>query len=127
MPEFTPLLLLGVALAGGLGAAARYVTDTLLRERREWTAPAATFLINATGSFLLGLFTGLVTDGTWHALLGAGFCGGFTTFSTAMLDAVRLWREQRRGRAAVFLFGQFIVCAVFAVAGALLFVTPPSA
>lgn len=126
MPEFSPLLLLGVSLVGGLGAACRYLADTLLRERRGWSAPGATFFVNALGSLLLGLFAALIADGTWHALLAAGFCGGFTTFSTAMLDVVRLWRAGERGRAVWFSVGQFIVCAVFALAGALLFATPPS-
>jgi CrcB protein len=62
-------------------------------------------VINVTGSFLLGLVTGLVLahglPAEWRAILGTGFLGGYTTFSTASYETVRL-AQQRRYRAALF-------------------------
>jgi CrcB protein len=67
--------------------------------------PLGTTVINVTGSFLLGLVTGLaLTHGLpaeWRAILGTGSLGGFTTFSTASYETIRL-AQQHRYRAALF-------------------------
>ncbi|MGN6425842.1 MAG: fluoride efflux transporter CrcB [Leifsonia sp.] len=101
----TPLVVLGVAAAGGLGAVARLVLDGVLRSRVAVSFPLGTTVINVTGSFLLGLVTGLALahglPPEWRAILGTGFLGGYTTFSTASYETVRL-AQQRRYRAALF-------------------------
>lgn len=85
-----------VCLAGGLGATARFVVDALLNRRLPNSPlPAGTLAINVTGSFLLGLLTGLAGHSAlapaWVSVAGTGFCGGYTTFSTACVELVRLW------------------------------------
>lgn len=101
----TPLLVLGVAVAGGLGAVSRLVLDGVLRSVTRLNFPFGTTVINVTGSFLLGLVTGLALvhglPAEWRTVLGTGFLGGFTTFSTASYETVRL-AQQRRYRAALF-------------------------
>jgi CrcB protein len=101
----TALLVVAVALAGGLGAVARLVLDGVLKARVRVSFPLGTTVINVTGSFLLGLVTGLARahglPPEWRALRGAGFLGGYTTFSTASYETVRL-AQQRRYRAALF-------------------------
>lgn len=101
----TPLLVLAVAVAGGLGAVARLVLDGAIRSRVRVNIPLGTTVINVTGSFLLGLVTGLALahglPAEWRAVLGTGFLGGYTTFSTASFETVRL-AQQRRYRAAAF-------------------------
>lgn len=101
----TPLLLLAVAVAGGLGAVARLVLDGVLRSRVRVNYPFGTTAINITGSFFLGLVTSLALahglPPEWRAILGTGFLGGYTTFSTASYETVRL-AQQRRYRAALF-------------------------
>lgn len=103
---------LWVALAGGLGAGARYVLDGLLTARRRGSGPAslptATLTINVLGSFLLGVVTGWAGRGaasevteTVRAVAGVGFLGGFTTFSTASVELVRLVRAERPWGAVV--------------------------
>lgn len=100
----TALLLLAIAGAGGLGAVARFVLDGALRSRFAVGFPFGTTVINVTGSFLLGLVTGLALahglPAEWRAVLGTGFLGGYTTFSTASYETVRL-ALQRRYRAAL--------------------------
>ena len=90
-------------LAVAAGAVARYVLDRLVSDVVRPDFPWGTILINLSGSFVLGLLTGL---GIYHAfptdarlVLGTGFCGGYTTFSTFTFETVRLI-EAGRGRAA---------------------------
>lgn len=115
----TPLLLLTIGIAGGLGAVCRFVLDGFLHTRRTRaelprttsavdtsTFPAfpwPTVTINLTGSFLLGLVVGVsvqVLPTAWSLVAGTGFLGGYTTFSTASVDAVRLARAGRWAAAA---------------------------
>lgn len=88
-----------LALAGGLGAASRFLLDGAIRSRRATTLPWGTITINLTGSFLLGLVTGLVAAHTlpegWLLIAGTGFLGGYTTFSTASFETVRLIQERK--------------------------------
>ena len=90
------LLALGVGLAGALGAAARYLMVEWVA--RWWThrIPLATLIINLTGAFALGLATtALVSPGALSArlLIGAGFLGGYTTFSTWSFETLALHRR----------------------------------
>ena len=71
-----------VALGAAVGAPVRYVAGQLLDGRLPW----GTVLVNWVGSLLLGLFTGLGLGGDSIALLGTGFCGGLTTFSSFMVQ-----------------------------------------
>lgn len=72
----TPLL---VALGAAVGAPARLWLGTGLDSDRF---PLGTFLVNVAGSFLLGLLSALALGEHAAALLGTGFCGGFTTYSS---------------------------------------------
>lgn len=88
-----------VAGAGGVGAVSRFVLDGLIRSRVTSLVPAGTFVINISGSLLLGFVTGLVLVGAepadFRVVLGTGFLGGYTTFSTAMIETVRLLQQRR--------------------------------
>lgn len=92
---------LAVALAGGLGAALRFVVDGAVRHRFPLLP---TTVVNVTGSLLLGVVAGLVLrhglPGSWAAVLGTGFLGGYTTFSTASTETVRLLQARRYAAAA---------------------------
>ena len=95
----TPLLFVGIALAGGLGSASRLFLDGIIRSRPRATMPWGTIALNLTGSFLLGLITGFGTSQllpeTVHLIVGAGFLGGYTTFSTASFETIRLLQERK--------------------------------
>lgn len=92
-----------VCMLGGLGAAARFWLDGVVGARRPGPWPVATMTINVAGSLLIGALLGLRTLGAVgpDVLLVAatGFCGGFTTFSTAMVEAVRLLQDGDARRA----------------------------
>lgn len=110
-----------LALAGGLGAAARFVLDGLVRARTSTPFPRGTFLVNVTGSLLLGLLAGAGAAGLVPAgaLLvgGTGFCGGFTTFSTAMVETVRLAQDGDVRRALLNAAGTLLACVTAAALG----------
>lgn len=113
-------LFVGIATAGGLGAALRFVVDGLVRARTRGTFPWATVLINVSGSLLLGVVTGLAAahglDRAWVLVLGGGLLGGYTTFSTASVETVRLAQGRRRIAAA----GNAVGTALTTVAAAAL-------
>lgn len=109
-----------VALAGGLGAVARFVLDGLIRRRTSGAFPAGTLIINLTGSLLLGLLAGLVTGGLSEQLqtvLGTGFLGGYTTFSSASVETVRLLQERRFRAAVGYGLGMVVLATALALGG----------
>ena len=117
----TPLLFVVVALAGGLGAALRLVVDGLVQTRVRTALPVGTLLINVVGSLVLGLLTGLTLalwlPEAWHLVLGGGLMGGFTTFSTASYETVRLAREHRSLAALATGLGMLVVSVACAFLG----------
>ncbi|PKV76680.1 CrcB protein [Nocardia fluminea] len=114
-------MVLWVALAGSAGAVARFVLDGVIRSRCSSEFPWATVVINATGSLLLGVLAGLVlfrgSPGSVQAIVGIGFCGGYTTFSTASFEAVRLIQRQRYRAAAANAFGTLALTVLAGAAG----------
>ena len=88
---------LGLLAGGAVGAPSRYLLDGYVYSRTGGAYPWGTFIINAAGSLLLGILTGLALEhglsATTELILGTGFCGAFTTFSTFTFDTVRLAEE----------------------------------
>ncbi|MEY8566400.1 CrcB family protein [Corynebacterium sp.] len=105
-----------VALGGGTGAWLRWRVDAAITRRSGSDLMVALLVINTLGSLVLGVVSGL-TDSWWLlALVGAGLCGGFTTFSTASVDAVDLLRRGRTTAAAVSVAGMALLAvAAFGV------------
>lgn len=110
-----------LALAGGAGAGLRFVLDGLMRARVRTALPVGTMLINISGSFLLGLLTGLIaghyTSSGVGLILGTGFLGGYTTFSTASFETVRLIQSRRTWFAVVNVLVTVVACVLAAMAG----------
>lgn len=122
------LLAASVALAGGLGAVTRFLLDGLIRNRVKTIIPAGTVFINISGSLLLGLLTGFAIDmhepPILEIILGTGFLGGYTTFSTANIETVRLIQSGRIGRAITNALGTMAVSIAAVAAGLALGMLP---
>ncbi|MGI8685807.1 MAG: fluoride efflux transporter CrcB [Acidimicrobiales bacterium] len=114
-------LLAGVAVAGAIGAPARYLLDGFISARVDGAFPWGTLVVNVTGSLLLGLITGA---SLYHAFpdtsriwLGTGFCGAYTTFSTFTVDTVLLLEDGAVGAAARNVVASVLSCTVAAGVG----------
>ncbi|HEU4908203.1 MAG TPA: fluoride efflux transporter CrcB [Propionibacteriaceae bacterium] len=110
-----------ICVAGGVGAALRLILDGAIRARTTSSYPVGTTVINVTGSFLLGLITGLATSQLlplqWQLMIGTGFLGGYTTFSTASFETVRLIEDRRYVAAAFNGLGMLLICTAAAALG----------
>lgn len=117
----TAVVWAGTAVAGGLGAIARFTADgrvsaALARRRAARTrpprrgarctavVPLGTIAVNLTACFLLGLLAGLAEGvpslpSQLYTVAGTGFLGGYSTFSTASLEGARLLLDGRGGGA----------------------------
>ncbi|MDW4574333.1 CrcB family protein [Microbacterium sp. M3] len=113
--------LLLAALAGGVGAGLRYVVDRLLTPAGHGGFPLGIFVVNVTGSFALGLITGLGSAVAPEAalVLGVGLLGGYTTFSTVAVESVLLAQRRRWRDAALNVFGTLAVAVAAAGIGLL--------
>ena len=85
----TVLVWLGVGVVGAGGAYARFALAAAITARSAGAFPLGTFIVNCTGSFALGLLTGLAVSGDARLVAGTGFLGAYTTFSTWMVEAQR--------------------------------------
>lgn len=111
-----------LVLAGGaLGAPLRYLTDLFVQSRHGSVFPWGTFAVNVVGSLVLGITAGAVTaaDGPqWVlTLVGTGFCGALTTFSTFGFETVRLVEDGSLREAALNIAASLVVAMVACVAG----------
>ena len=99
-------LALTVGLAGAAGALARYLLDGAVQDRTAGVFPFGTLAVNVVGSLILGFLAGYVlghTGGrTTKAVVGTGFCGALTTWSTASWETVRLVEESATATAITF-------------------------
>ncbi len=115
------MLVAGIAVAGALGAPVRYLLDGFVQDRSDTVFPRGTLVINVTGSFILGVLTGLLL---YHAfpsdpkiVLGTGLCGAYTTFSTFTYETVRLAEGRAFGAAFQNAIASMLVPALAAAAG----------
>lgn len=123
------LTLLGVGLAGALGAAARYALIEWVAPRWRGAFPLATFVINVTGAFALAFVLGAgvslaashaishTTQTQLGAVVGAGFLGGYTTFSALSLETHTLALRGRRRLAWLNAAGSLLAGMLAVVAG----------
>lgn len=112
---FTSMAL--VAFGSTIGGLARFSFGQAIAKVNQGSFPWGTWLINMIGALLLGVFTQefivLHHDPHWSLLLGTGFCGGFTTFSTMSVESVRLFRTSRM-HGFVYLGSSFVIGLVLA-------------
>ena len=107
-------VLLGIGLLGGVGATARHLLDEFVSEHAPGVFPLGILVVNVLGAFVIGVVTGAAVHGDASRLLATGLLGGFTTFSTWMLDSGRL-RENGHGPALWLNLGASLVLGLLAV------------
>lgn len=95
-----------IFLGGGLGSVARYLISNFTQ--KIWNVnsfPLGTFLVNVIGCFIIGFFVSYFakSDSSLKYLLIAGFCGGFTTFSTFSVENYALWQNQQYGILSLYV------------------------
>ncbi|MBA2666342.1 MAG: fluoride efflux transporter CrcB [Trueperaceae bacterium] len=95
-----------VAVAAALGAVTRHTLDHVVSTRAR-SFPVGTFAVNVSGSLGLGVLVGIVTlhdlPVVWQIAIGTGFLGAYTTFSTWMVEAVRMMQSGERARAICYV------------------------
>lgn len=121
------LLMLLAALAGGVGAVFRFIIDGAISSRIARRTSGAVYpwgilVVNLTGSLLIGVLAGalagaLVDTEAGMIILGVGLLGGYTTFSTASFDTIRLLRRGRIAAGFMNAFAQLAGAAVAAGVG----------
>jgi fluoride exporter len=85
-----------VALGAAVGAPLRYLADRTIQARHDSVFPWGTLMVNVVGSLVLGLLTGLAVGRPMAALVGTGFCGALTTYSTFSYETLRLAQDGAR-------------------------------
>ena len=104
---------LWVGVGGGVGAIARYALGVWIAERLGTAFPWGTWIINVTGSLVIGLvltvLTERVVDPAWRLLLVVGFLGGYTTFSSYTFEALTLARAGEWPFALAYVLGSNVV------------------
>lgn len=98
-----------LSIGGACGAMARYNIGTVFFKNKNHTFPFGTFIINIVGAFLLGIFCGLGISGNPYLVLGDGFCGAFTTFSTFTVESVQLMQHDSVKESVLFIVLSVIV------------------
>ena len=94
-----------IAVAGAAGAVARFVVDGIVLTRTGGRLPWGTALINLTGAFVLGVIAGAAPAHAVMLIVGTGFLGAYTTFSTLMFETYRLAEGRELGAAALNILG----------------------
>jgi len=116
---------IAIALGGALGSWLRYVISTEVTQRAG-VIGAGTFTVNIAGAFLLGLLLGLVesrfpdTPRWVGSGLSLGVLGGFTTFSSYAVDAIRQVEEGQWLIAIAYLTGTVVLGLAVAIGGLML-------
>lgn len=118
----TLVKILSIAVGGALGAVARYLINVSPAANLFDKFPLPTFLINITGSFLIGFLLIVLTDkvevsDNLRMAIVVGFLGAFTTFSTFQMEIFGLARDRQFVVAAGYLFLSVFVGFVGVVAG----------
>ena len=117
----TPLAWTAFVAAAAVAAPVRYLVDGYVQDRTAGVFPRGTFVVNVTGSLMLGVVTGLGLhhglSPTTRVMIGAGFLGSYTTFSTFTFETVRLLEEGAVSEALHSAATTLLTGAVAAAAG----------
>lgn len=111
-----------IGIGGSFGAAARYLLGNFINRKKKLSPfPLGTWVINITGSFLLGVLANLhlsndISDGVWF-FVGIGFCGAYTTFSTFGYETLTLLQSNKKVLAGIYVLSSVFVSILTAAIG----------
>lgn len=97
-----------VGIGGVFGSITRFALGRYISERSKSTFPRGTFIINITGAFVLGIVVTFQNYNNIYLLLGDGFLGAYTTFSTFMYEGFNLFQDEEKLDAFKYIF-----CSLF--------------
>lgn len=105
-----------VMAGGAVGSVLRYVCSIL---SLLWGVQAhwGTMIVNAIGSFLIGILAATLSEETWTLLLVVGLCGGFTTYSTFSMQTISLLQSGNISTALLYITVTICVCLLFTYLG----------
>jgi len=96
-----------VGLGGFFGAITRF-SITQIMKKLNLQFPLATLTVNLLGSFILGFIIGSNLNETLTLLIGTGFLGAFTTFSTFKLDSIQLMKNKKKGLFSIYTIISYV-------------------
>jgi CrcB protein len=111
-----------VFLGGGIGSSLRHAVNMLSIRTLGTGFPYSTFVINITGSTIMGLIAGYLAfrvgaSQSWRLFLMTGILGGYTTFSAFSLDAMLLYQRGDAGLAIAYVLGSVVLSLAGVAAG----------
>lgn len=106
-----------VGLGGALGSIARFVIGRKLSETGSTWIPMGTFFVNITGAILLGMISAIGLNDNMMLLIGDGFLGAYTTFSTFMYEGFNFFKENEKRNAFFYITGSFILGVIGFIIG----------
>jgi CrcB protein len=111
-----------VFLGGGLGSTLRHIVNVVSARYLGTAFPYHTFIINITGSIVMGLIAGYLAfkgeaSQPWRLFLMTGILGGYTTFSAFSLDAALLYERGEIGLALLYVLGSVVLSIAGLFAG----------
>jgi fluoride exporter len=110
-------VLVGLGLAGGVGAIARFLVDGAVAERVGRAFPFGTLVVNLSGAFALGVTVGAAVHDDAYRVAATGFLGAYTTFSTWMYESHRLGEDGELGLAGANFIVSLFLGVIVAWAG----------
>ncbi len=111
-----------VAVGGAIGSVTRYLLGGWFASRFGPAFPYGTFVINVTGSFVIGFFLAFAQERVWlspywRLFFAVGFLGGYTTFSTFEYESIRLLQDGEILLGVVYLVGSVAIGGIAAIGG----------
>lgn len=111
-----------VAIGGATGASLRFFISQLILNWLGKGFPFATLVVNISGSLMMGFLYGLIEQGNievhvYRTLIGIGFLGAFTTFSTFSLDTLLLFQQGELFKAMINILLNVTLCVLAAALG----------
>ena len=115
------MILFLTALVGGVGGMSRFLVDTFVNRHNRFSTPMGTQVINISACLALGVLAGYAATRTGteslYSVLGVGFMGGYSTFSTASIESARLLLAGRHTSGIVHALVMILASYAAAICG----------